>query len=116
GEVVVGAGERVARGRGFDKGRGESFIYKALFGHVDVATVVRSTPGTGFIRVPSSIRLAGAEIEMVGLIAREQRLRRILAPLRGGFEVTLIDCPPSAGLPTVNALTPADTGPLPISC
>jgi chromosome partitioning protein len=103
-------------GLGFDKGRGEPSIYEALIGQVDVATVARPTPWTGLSLVPSSIRLAGAEIEMVGLIAREQRLRRILAPLRGGYEVTLIDCAPSLGLLTVNALTAADGVLIPIQC
>jgi chromosome partitioning protein len=103
-------------GLGLDKGGVERSIYEALIGQVEPADVVRSTEWTGLDLIPSSIRLAGAEIEMVGLIAREQRLRRILEPIRDRYDVVLIDCSPSLGLLTVNALTAADGILIPIQC
>ena len=103
-------------GLGFDKRGIEHSIYEALIGQVETGSVVRPTPWTNLVLVPSSIRLAGAEIEMVGLIAREQRLRRILAPIRADYDVILVDCAPSLGLLTVNALTAADGILIPIQC
>jgi chromosome partitioning protein len=103
-------------GLGFDKGSIERTVYEALIGQADFASVIRPTQAIGFDLAPSAIRLAGAEIEMVGLIAREQRLRRILEPLRPVYDVILIDCSPSLGLLTVNALTAADGVLIPIQC
>ncbi len=101
---------------GFDKRRMEKSIYEAMIGQADAASVVQSTQWSGLSIIPSTIRLAGAEIEMVGLMAREQRLRRIIEPLRGDFDVVLVDCSPSLGLLTVNALTAADGILIPIQC
>jgi chromosome partitioning protein len=101
---------------GFDKGHVERSIYEALIGQVGLAEVVQPTKWTCLSLVPSSIRLAGAEIEMVGLMAREQRLRRVLEPIRDAYEILLVDCSPSLGLLTVNALTAADGILIPIQC
>ena len=57
--------------------------------------------------VPATIQLAGAEIELVSAFSRESRLKAILGPVRGDFDFVIIDCPPSLGLLTINALTAA---------
>lgn len=103
-------------GLGFDKGGIDRSVYEVLIGQAELADVIAPTTWPGLQLVPSSIRLAGAEIEMVGIMAREQRLRRVLDPLRDRFDVALIDCSPSLGLLTVNALTAADGIVIPIQC
>jgi chromosome partitioning protein len=101
---------------GVDKGRLESSIYEAMIGQVQLADVIQRSKWDRLSLVPSAIRLAGAEIEMVGLMAREQRLRRVLEPVRADFDIVLVDCSPSLGLLTVNALTAADGIVIPIQC
>jgi chromosome partitioning protein len=101
---------------GVDKGRIDKSIYEAMIGQVQLAEVIRPSAWERLSLVPSTIRLAGAEIEMVGLMAREQRLRRVLEPVRSDFDVVLVDCSPSLGLLTVNALTAADGILIPIQC
>ncbi len=66
--------------------------------------------------LPSSLDLAGADIELVNMEERESRLRRVVAKLRDNYDYTFIDCPPSLGLLTVNALTAADSVLIPIQC
>lgn len=101
---------------GFDKGRIEKSIYEVMIGAIDAAAAISETKWRGLSIIPSTIRLAGAEIEMVGLMAREQRLRRVVEPIRSDYDVVLIDCSPSLGLLTVNALTAADGILIPIQC
>jgi chromosome partitioning protein len=101
---------------GVDKGRLGASIYEAMIGQVQLAEVIQPSKWDRLWLVPSTIRLAGAEIEMVGLMAREQRLRRVLEPVRADFDVVLVDCSPSLGLLTVNALTAADGIVIPIQC
>ncbi len=103
-------------GLGFDKGRVERSVYEALIGQRSLGDVVIPTEWTGLDLIPSAIRLAGAEIELVGLIAREQRLRRTLDGVVDRYDITLIDCSPSLGLLTVNALTAATGILIPIQC
>ena len=66
--------------------------------------------------MPSTVALAGAEVELAGVEARERRLRRLIEPVRARYDVILIDCPPSLGLLTVNALTAADAVLIPLQC
>ena len=103
-------------GLGHDKGQVSPSVYEALIGQNSLADAILHTAHSGLDIVPSALRLAGAEIEMVGLMAREQRLSRVLAPIAGGYDFVLIDCSPSLGLLTVNALTAATGILIPIQC
>ena len=101
---------------GFDKVRVEPSMYEVLIGQRELAAAILPTPRERLFLAPSAIQLAGAEIEMVGLLAREQRLRRVLSPVASQYAFVLIDCPPSLGLLTVNALTAADRVIVPVQC
>lgn len=96
-------------GLGLDK---ESFadlnIYHALIGECPLEETLRVTELPNLLISPSDNNLAGAEIELVGALARENKLKIALAPLMDKFDYILIDCPPSMGLLTVNALNVAD--------
>jgi len=82
----------------------------------DVAPLILQTAIEGLSIVPADRNLTGAEIEMVGLLAREQRLRRLLHPIAHEFNYIFIDCPPSLGLLTLNALVAADAVLIPLHC
>ncbi len=82
----------------------------------DPDAVIASTKIDGLDLLPSNIDLAAAEVLLVGEVAREQALARVLRPLRKRYDFLLIDCPPSLGLLTVNALTAADGVLIPLEC
>ncbi len=103
-------------GLGLDKGKVDPSIYEALIGQQPLAEAVNPGIRERLDLIPSALRLAGAEVEMVGLMAREQRLRRILEPVASGYDFVLVDCSPSLGLLTVNALTAANGILIPIQC
>ena len=91
-------------------------IYEVLTAGMDIAAAVLPTDMEGLAVVPSTIDLAGAEIELVSQFSREARLSRALESVRASYDFILLDCPPSLGLLTVNALTAADELIVPIQC
>ncbi len=91
-------------------------VYEVLIDSVAVSDVVVDTPVENLSLVPSNVDLAGAEIELVAVISRETRLKRSLEPVRGDYDFIIIDCPPSLGLLTINALTASDSVLIPIQC
>src|SRR6266513_2648850 len=91
--------------------------YEALMNeNAEPASFVLATPVVNLSLIASDRNLTGAEIEMVPLLARERCLQRVLEPLRSRFEFIFIDCPPSLGLLTLNALVAADAVLIPLHC
>ncbi|HCR44255.1 MAG TPA: chromosome partitioning protein ParA [Ruminococcaceae bacterium] len=103
-------------GVGIDRRKVKNTMYEVLIGDTSARDAVVNTKFKGLSLLPSSMDLAGAEIELVELPHREARLKAALAPLRDAYDVILIDCPPSLGLITTNALTAADSLLVPIQC
>jgi len=91
-------------------------VYHVLLGGEPLEKAARETLVPNLFLVPADIDLVGAEVELVGLSARESRLKNALEALREKFEYILLDCPPSLGLLTVNALTAADSALVPLQC
>ncbi len=101
---------------GIDKRTVEVSTYDLLVNGAPLAAVVRPTGRPRLALVPSAPALAGATVELVNLPQREHRLRQALAQLDQPYDYVLIDCPPSLGLLTVNALTAADSVIVPVQC
>jgi chromosome partitioning protein len=103
-------------GVGVQKSSLTSSTYDALVGEVDAGQIILHTAVDGLDLMPSDVRLAGAEVELVPQIAREGKLRGALKNVETAYDIILIDCPPSLGLLTVNALTAADACLIPLQC
>lgn len=100
---------------GFQPDELEATVYDALVKDKDV-TAIRLASPSGFDLLPANIDLALADIELVNMVARERRLGGVLAPLRDDYDFVLLDCQPSLGLITVNALAVADEVLIPVAC
>ena len=94
-------------GLGIDKRELKRDIYDLLLHHSALDDVIQSTEIPGLALIPATINLAGAEIELVSALSRENRLKTVLSSISDRYDFTLIDCPPSLGLLTINALTAA---------
>lgn len=103
-------------GLGVDVRRVSSSMYQILVEEVAVEDAIEATAVRNLFCVPSTIDLAGAEIELVTAFSRELKLQRALGPFVDEFDYVLIDCPPSLGLLTVNALAAAGEVIVPIQC
>ncbi|MDR0884448.1 MAG: ParA family protein [Oscillospiraceae bacterium] len=103
-------------GFGVNKRALQSSSYDVLIGGSPARAAVLRTQFTGVYLLPSTMTLAGAELELVDIERREARLKDALAPIRDVFDYILLDCPPSLGLLTLNGLVAADTYLVPIQC
>jgi chromosome partitioning protein len=103
-------------GLGIDPGRRNVGTYQVISQGTPADSAVMETSVPGVWAIPSTIDLAGAEIELVGQISRENRLARAVEPLIPTYDLILLDCPPSLGLLTVNALSAAQELIVPIQC
>jgi chromosome partitioning protein len=103
-------------GLGFTSQEIESSIYEILIQDMPIKEVVCPTKVPYLDLIPSHVRLVGAEVELVNVIARERKLETALEQVRQEYQYIIIDCPPSLGLLTVNTLTAADTVLIPIQC
>ena len=108
GNASTGLGVRIEEG--------EASTYAVLVDGDDLAAAVHATAVEGLSLLPSSLDLAGAEVELVPAFSREHRLARALESSREAYDLILIDCPPSLGLLTINALVAADEVLVPIQC
>jgi len=127
GSYLAVAGERVliidldpqgnaTSGLGLDRNLIERSVYDAVIDGVRLGDLIMPGPIDGLDVIPSAIALAGAEIELAPVEGRERRLRRLLVEVKDSYDYLLIDCPPSLGLLTVNALTAADSVLVPLQC
>ena len=91
-------------------------IYECLINEIDPKTAILSTSVENLSIIPSHIDLVGAEIEMLNIEDKENILKRVLSSLRADYDYILIDCSPSLGLITINALTASDSVIIPVQC
>ncbi|MBQ6377455.1 MAG: ParA family protein [Prevotella sp.] len=103
-------------GLGVDITEVECSLYECIINGTDVHEAVYTTDIEGLDIIPSHIDLVGAEIEMLNLDDREKVIKNLLEPVRNEYDYILIDCSPSLGLITVNALTAADSVIIPVQC
>jgi chromosome partitioning protein len=103
-------------GIGLKKNDIKRCVYDVLINETPVDQVIIPTQVENLWIVPATIRLAGAESELVGMMARDQRLKRGLEPVKNNYDYILIDCPPSLGNLTINALAAADSIIVPVQC
>lgn len=103
-------------GIGFDTKNIKTSIYECLVDGVNPSNIILNSEIDGLDILPSSIDLVGAEIEMLNLPKREKMLRKVVETVKDDYDFVLIDCSPSLGLITVNALTAADSVIIPVQC
>jgi chromosome partitioning protein len=103
-------------GSGFDIRTVKSSIYECLIDDVDPKSIILNSEIPGFDLIPSHIDLVGAEIEMLNMPNREKMLKHVISKVKNLYDFILIDCSPSLGLITVNALSAADSVLIPVQC
>lgn len=103
-------------GYGINKRKTEITTYEVLTGEATAAEAIIHTAFRNVDVLPANMNLAGAEIEMIDAANRERILKNALLPVRGNYDYIFLDCPPSLGLITLNALTASDTFLVPIQC
>jgi len=103
-------------GLGIDKSQVERSVYHALLEQIDLSELAIETCVKNLFIVPANNHLSGTEVELVGELGREGRLKKALSRLDISFDFVMIDCPPSLGLLTVNALTGAHSVIIPMQC
>ncbi len=103
-------------GLGIDKYKTEKSTYNILLEEMAVEEIALDTAINGLKIIPANLDLTGAEVELVGVLGREYRLKKVLGQAQQQFDFILIDSPPSLGLLTVNALCAADTVLIPVQC
>lgn len=103
-------------GLGVDKASIKQSVYDAILNDVPASEIVCKTTSSKVAILPSTIQLAGAEVELVSAMAREMRLKEALEAIKSEYDFIFIDCPPSLGILTINALVASDSILVPIQC